>query len=137
MGLIFLLLLFTPPAFSAPYQYNAEIIRITDGDTFVARIKIFPQLEAVYDIRILTIDAPELQGKCVEEKTRAKQAKAYLQTLLPIGSKVQLVMNDRFDSFGRALAHVHHSEYGNIASRLIAENYAVMSVKGKKNNWCD
>ncbi len=137
MRFILLFLLFSSPAFGANDGYDAEIIRIIDGDTFVARITIFPHLEATHSVRILLIQAPELSGNCPQEKQLAKQAKMRLQELLPIGSNVQIRINDRFDSFGRVLAHVHHATYGDIAKRLITENHAVASAKGKKHEWCE
>ncbi|MCH9845298.1 MAG: thermonuclease family protein [Alphaproteobacteria bacterium] len=119
----------------APTTYRAEIIRVIDGDTIEARIFIFPQLQAIYKVRLADIDTPELKGKCPQETQRAKQAKAYLQTLLPPKSEVTLHINDKFDSFGRILAQMHHDRHGNIAALLLENNHAVLygdRVKG----WC-
>ncbi len=132
-----ILMLFSPLALSASYNYDATIIRIIDGDTFVARINIFPRLEAIYSVRILSIQAPELSAKCPQEKQLAIQAKARLQELLPVESKVQLKHVNKLDSFGRVLAHVHRDKYGDIANWLIKENHAVPSAKGKKHHWCE
>ncbi len=108
---------FDAVAFTGVYQ--AEIIRVIDGDTIEARIFIFPQLEAVYKVRFADIDTPELNGKCLAEKQRAKQAKLYLQQLLPPKSEVTLHIRDKFDGFGRILAQIHHDRYGNISELLL------------------
>ncbi len=116
--------------------YRAEIIRVIDGDTIEARIFIFPQLQAIYKVRLADIDTPELRGKCPQEKQRAREAKAYLQQLLPPKSEVTLHINDKFDGFGRLLAQVHHDMHGNIAELLLQNNHAVLYGARGIKNWC-
>ena len=115
--------------------YRAEIIRVIDGDAIEARIFIFPQLQAIYKVRLADIDTPELRGKCPQEKQLAQQAKAYLQQLLPPKSEVTLHINDKFDSFGRILAQIHHDKHGNIAELLLENNHANHYLT-KEENWC-
>ncbi len=131
--LLLLLCGFDAVAFTGTYR--AEIIRVIDGDTIEARIFIFPQLEAVYKVRLADIDTPELNGKCLAEKQRAKQAKLYLQELLPPKSEITLHVKHKFDSFGRVLAYIYHDTHGNISELLLKNNHAVLY--GDKRGWCE
>ncbi len=116
-------------------DYHAEIIRIIDGDTFEARISIFPKQTATHKIRLRLIDTPELNGDCNNEKNLARKAKLYLQTILPKGSIIRLHHLD-YDSFGRVLATASHQEYGDIGALMLQQNLAMLYQKGERNYWC-
>ena len=132
--LLLLLLLCGFDAVAFTGTYRAEIIRVIDGDTIEARIFIFPQLEAVYKVRLANIDTPELNGKCLAEKQRAKQAKIYLEELLPPKSEVTLHIKHKLDSFGRIVAQLHHETQGSISELLLKNNHAILY--GDTREWC-
>ena len=60
------------------------------------------------EIRIANIDAPQLEGRCLSETARAREARATLQQLLD-NQPIELRGKGR-DAFGRVLAEFHTSE---------------------------
>ena len=105
----------------------AEVIRILDGDTVKARIRILPNQTATRKIRLLNIDAPETgrvsdrgnNPKCLAEQQLGKQAKAHLEKLLTVKTKkgekqkrkYKLIELDniqpKYDSGGRLVADIY------------------------------
>src|SRR5215216_3144877 len=55
--------------------YSAEVLRVIDGDTFEARVRIWPGLDVTTKVRLRNIDAPELKARCTEEQMRAEAAR--------------------------------------------------------------
>ena len=43
-------------------MHPAEVLRVLDGDTFEARVRVWPGLDITTKIRLRSIDAPELEG---------------------------------------------------------------------------
>ncbi len=124
------------PSHAHDNAYRAKILRIIDGDTFEADIKIFINLTARYHIRIADIDTPEINhSQCALERQAGKQAKIRLAELLPINSIVTLA-ELKFDSFGRVVSHVHDDVLGNIGALLLVENHAHPYDASIKNFWC-
>ena len=76
----------------APYIYNAKLIRVVDGDTIVVLIDFGLGLTQPWHVRLLGINAPELNT--VEGKT----ARSFLTSI--IESKPLTVRSVRFDKYG-------------------------------------
>jgi micrococcal nuclease len=90
-----------------PGPYYGEVIRVIDGDTFEAKVEIWPSLSSTVSVRLKGIDAPELRRwKCEQEKLDADDAKAKMEEILPVGTRVRLedVESDSFA--GRVVAEV-------------------------------
>ena len=66
--------------------YAAEVVRIIDGDTFVARMRTGPGGEVETRVRLRSIDAAELHARCSKELRLALAARAALQRLLAEGT---------------------------------------------------
>ena len=66
--------------------YAAEVVRIIDGDTFVARMRTGPGGDVETRVRLRSIDAAELHARCSEELRLALAARAALQRLLAEGA---------------------------------------------------
>jgi len=69
---------------SAPV-YPAEVLRIIDGDTFEARVRVWPGLDVDTKVRLRDIDAAELHARCADELTKAQAARTALETILADG----------------------------------------------------
>ena len=67
--------------------YAAEVVRIIDGDTFVARMRTGPGGEVETRVRLRSIDAAELHARCSKELRLALAARAALQRLLAEGTR--------------------------------------------------
>ena len=62
--------------------YPAEVLRVIDGDTFEARVRVWPGLDVDTHVRLRGIDAAELHARCADELAKAQAARTALQALL-------------------------------------------------------
>lgn len=95
------------------WTVSANAIRTIDGDTFVARMEIWPKLYKIETVRVLGVDTPELKGP---ERERALEAKAFTEEWLSRGPFT--IEACRRDSFGRLLAKVTRHD-STLAGELI------------------
>ena len=58
--------------------YPAEVIRIIDGDTFEARVRVWPGLDVDTKVRLRGVDAAELHARCASELAQAQAARVAL-----------------------------------------------------------
>ena len=70
---------------SARMVHPAEVMRVIDGDTFEARVHLWPGLDVTTRVRLRGIDAPELKARCGEERVKAEAARDALRTMLDQG----------------------------------------------------
>ena len=114
-----------PAALLLPYgPYMASVQHIVDGDTFDAFIDIGLNEYPYRICRILGIDAPETNRAASREAGVA--AKAYLESLMPVGSPVQLVTRPDPDSFGRYLVRVMVKDGTDVGAAMLAAGHAVV-----------
>jgi endonuclease YncB( thermonuclease family) len=66
--------------------YPAEVLRVADGDTFEARVQVWPGIAITTMVRLRGIDTPELKARCPQERAKAEAARAKLAALLSQGS---------------------------------------------------
>ncbi len=55
--------------------YPADVIRVIDGDTFEARVRVWPGMDVTTKVRLRGIDAAELHARCDAERTKALAAR--------------------------------------------------------------
>jgi endonuclease YncB( thermonuclease family) len=112
----------------------SRIIKVIDGDTFRVDINELSDIIGKnIRIRILGIDAPEINGKCAFEKELAIKARDFVQILLDNADSVILKNLDR-GNFFRLLAEVI-VDGKNLGELLVAKDLAVR-YQGKKSSWC-
>lgn len=102
-------------------------IRVWDGDSF--RLGMTRQAEA---IRVMNIDAPEIEGKCTYEKDLAQASKARLAEMLE-GQTVEIIRDGK-DRYGRTLALLKVGDQ-DIGDQLVAEGLA-RTWSGRREPWC-
>jgi endonuclease YncB( thermonuclease family) len=51
----------------SPIIYPAEVLRVIDGDTFEAQVRVWPGLDVDTKIRLRDVDAAELHARCAGE----------------------------------------------------------------------
>jgi len=118
----------------AELVFLAQVLTVTDGDTFRARIEVWSGVEVVTAVRVAGIDTPELRGKCPAEKAAALKAKARLGELLAAGPvTVTAVVNDKYAGRVDALVMVNGVR---IADTLVAEGLARVYSGGTRAGWC-
>lgn len=95
----------------------AEIIEVTDGDTFEALIDLGFGVMKRTKVRVAGVQAPEM------DTSAGLTSKYYLEKLLPRGSVVTL-LSRRLDKYGRAEAVVVLDDQRDLAQLLITSHMA-------------
>ena len=108
---------------------------IEDGDTFEARVRIWPGMDVTTKVRLRTVDAPETQYRCDEERVKAQAARDALAAMLRQGSvTITNVQQDRYG--GRVDADVATAGTPNVADALLARGLARPYDGGRRDSWC-
>jgi endonuclease YncB( thermonuclease family) len=115
--------------------YAAEVVRIIDGDTFVARMRTGPGGEVETRVRLRSIDAAELHARCGRELRLALAARAALQRLLADG-RVMLshVGPDKYP--GRIDANVATRNNADVSMAMLSGGWARAYDGGRRGTWC-
>ena len=104
---------------------GVQMCRAVDGDTLHC---------GEQRIRIVGLDAPELRGRCHEEKRLAEAATERLGVLIANGVTLSPSGRDRYD---RVLAVVKDSEGQDVARVLVREGLArAYHGRGQRADWC-
>lgn len=114
------------------------VVRVIDGDTFVALVWVWPHQTWKGSVRLVGINAPEMHSKCQEEVDAAVKVKTALEEILPVGRPV-LICNPKEDIYpGRVDALVLLSG-GRIVSSMLLDQGVVRPYHGKKKRqpWCE
>lgn len=118
--------------------YDAQVIRVNDGDTIVIAAPFLPQpLKPELAVRIFGVDTPEkgARAQCPQEDQRAQMASRYTTQLIQRGSRIQVTLY-AWDKFGgRVLGDIivdgQSVRAGLIQNRLAREYYG-----DAKQSWC-
>jgi len=102
------------------YLYEAELIRVVDGDTIDAWIDLGFNITVRRRIRLWGINAPETRTLDLEEKREGKLAKARLEEILSINRGSFSVKSIGVDKYGRCLGEIYLQDV-NINKQLLAE----------------
>jgi endonuclease YncB( thermonuclease family) len=115
--------------------HPAEVLRVIDGDTFVARVHVWPGMEITTKIRLRGIDAPELRARCDDERLKALAARDGLARILSEGSVgVSRVGQDKYG--GRVDADVSTAATPDVSAALLARGLARRYFGGRRGRWC-
>ena len=69
----------------APYEYNASLVRVVDGNTLVLKIDLGFKVEMEQTVRLYGIDTPEVIGETRGAGLAAKSAVVSMLTLESVG----------------------------------------------------
>ena len=117
-------------------SHPAEVLRVLDGDTFEARVRVWPGLEITTKIRLRGIDAPELKARCGEERIKAENARAALIVMLGEGGvAVGHVGLDKYG--GRVLADAATRSTPDVAAAMLTRELARPYGGGRRESWCN
>jgi endonuclease YncB( thermonuclease family) len=119
--------------------YDAQILRVSDGDTIVIAAPFLPQpLKPELAVRIYGVDTPEKghRAKCASEAQRGEAASAFTKNLLSKGQqfKVTLYGWDKFG--GRVLGDIIVNGQS-VRQALIANGFAREYFGEAKQSWCN
>lgn len=116
-------------------RHPAEILKVIDGDTFEARVNIWPGVDVTTRVRLRGIDAPELKARCDEEYAKALEARGTLGRLLAEGGvAISRVAIDKYG--GRVVADASSYKTGDIAQTLLEAGMARRYSGGRRESWC-
>ena len=125
----------SPPQSDSALAYPAEIIRVIDGDTFEARVRVWPGLDVNTKVRLRNIDAPELHARCAEEHDKAEAARAALQSILAAGGvMISRVGLDKYG--GRVDALAATRDTADVSAALLNGGWARSYDGGRRGKWC-
>ena len=126
----------TRPAVSALRAgHPAEVLRVIDGDTFEARVRIWPGMDVTTKVRLRGIDAPEMRARCEDERVMALAARDALVRLLAQGSVgVTGVGQDKYG--GRVDADVSTAGTPDVSAAMLDGGFARPYSGGKRQSWC-
>jgi len=111
------------------------VIRTIDGDTFEARVHLWPGLDMTTRVRLRGIDAPELKASCPQELRMAEAAGVVLRGLLEEGGvTIYNIGPDKYN--GRVVADVATRRTENISAALLAAGHARSYNGGHRGGWC-
>ncbi len=114
---------------------EVTVVKVLDGDTFVADAKIWPNQSVRVKVRIRGIDAPENRAKCASERNAAKSAERLLADLLH-RKPVQITNIGGGKYYGRVLADVHTDTVRSIAALMLSRGAVRPYRGGKRYSHC-
>lgn len=115
---------------------EATVVRVIDGDTFVADALVWPGQTIRVNIRIRGIDAPEMKARCVSEREAAERARDELAGLLGVGTvAISDIAGAKY--YGRVLADVANSGGVLIGPAMIGRKLVRPYKGGKRERWCE
>lgn len=116
-------------------NHPVQVVRVLDGDTFEARVNVWPGIDITTKVRLRGIDAPELRARCAEERTRAQSARDALTALLAEGAVgISRVTPDKYG--GRVVADAATRKTADISAALLHAGLVRRYAGGRRESWC-
>jgi endonuclease YncB( thermonuclease family) len=120
---------------STRMAHPAEVLRVLDGDTFEARVHLWPGLYTTTRIRLRGIDAPELKSRCAEERAKAAIARDALRAVLDQGEVgIARVTLDKYG--GRVVADALTQATPDVSAALLRAGLVRAYAGGRRESWC-
>ncbi len=114
---------------------SVDVIEVIDGDTFLARAKVWPGHEVTVSVRLRGIDAPERKAKCDSEKGAAEEARLALEYVLSSAPvEIRNISGDKY--FARVVADAGNSDVADVAAFMLDVDLARPYQGGKRLGWC-
>jgi endonuclease YncB( thermonuclease family) len=115
--------------------YPVDVLRIIDGDTFVARVRVWHGLYVNTSVRLRDIDAAELRARCAREFAKAQAARTALTMILADGGvTISRIGRDKYG--GRIDASVATRRTPDVSAALLRGGYARRYDGGRRGSWC-
>lgn len=137
-GWILLSMLWVLPlvAHAEGLRVPAEVVRVYDGDTFTADARPWPGVTIRVAVRLKGVDAPEIRGKCEEEKRLAVESREALKALLGDAGKVLLEKIERGKYAGRVVARVTGQDGRDVTEAMLRSGHGRPYDGGQRQGWC-
>jgi endonuclease YncB( thermonuclease family) len=118
--------------------YDAQIVRINDGDTVVIAAPFLPApLKPELAVRIFGVDTPEkgFRAQCPQEDARGKAATEFTKSAIEASQKRQVVLYN-WDKFGGRVLGDIILDGKSLRQGLIANGFAREYFGEAKTSWC-
>jgi uncharacterized SAM-binding protein YcdF (DUF218 family) len=115
-------------------RHRVEALATLDGDTFLARVRLSQQAFTTR-VRLRSVDTPEMDARCAEERRLAERATAALRKLLRQGDVTIFdVGPDRYP--GRVVAEVATRGTPDVSEALVRGGHGRAYSGGHRAGWC-
>ena len=118
--------------------YDAEIVRVNDGDTVVISAPFLPApLKPELAVHVFGVDTPEKghRAQCAKEAAAAELASAYTKDLIKNGKKFQVTLYS-WDKFGGRVLGDITVDGRSVRAGLIQNGFAREYYGDAKQSWC-
>ena len=118
--------------------YDANIIKVSDGDTIVIAAPFLPApLKPQLAVRVFGVDTPEkgFRAKCESENQRGLAATEFTKKLVGASQKRQVILYD-WDKFGGRVLGDMILDGKSLRQQLIANGFAREYFGEAKQSWC-
>ena len=102
------------------FVYNAEVLRVVDGDTFDLKIDLGFKIIHENRFRLYGVNTPEVRGK---EKVRGLKVKEYVKGL--IEGKMIVVETFKKGKFGRYVSEIYLGESKKKGEKIVSKGKAL------------
>jgi endonuclease YncB( thermonuclease family) len=119
--------------------YDAQILRVSDGDTVVIAAPFLPApLKPQLAVRIFGVDTPEKgwRAQCPSEAQRGEMASQYTKQLVQSGRQFQVVLYG-WDKFGGRVLGDIIVDGQSVRQGLLANGLAREYYGEAKQSWCN
>ncbi len=124
-----------PQELSPAARYRIDVLRVSDGDTFEARVHLAPGRFLITRVRLRGIDAPELSARCAAELRGAEAAQRALRRILAEGNAA--IWNVGPDKYhGRIVADAGTRRTPDISAAMLATGLVRSYGGGYRAGWC-
>lgn len=114
---------------------EARVLRVIDGDTFVAEARIWPGQTVTVSVRLRGIDAPEIRSRCAAEKAAGERSREALQRLIGTATvKIRNITGGKY--YGRVLADVATPGGEPVAAKLLKRALVRPYGGGRRKSAC-
>ncbi len=113
----------------------ADVTSVVDGDTLKVDARIWPGQVIRVSVRIRGVDAPELRGRCAEERAAALRAREVLLRFVADG-QVSLVEISGDKYFGRVIADLVTPDGRHASDVLLGGGHARAYSGRTRSSWC-
>ena len=119
------------------YEYNAEIVKIYDGDTIRVNIDLGFGLSINNTaIRLKGINTPEIRGEEKAQGYASRDRLAAILTSADFKCKIKTTKGKERGKYGRILGEIYvgsdEKGWSNVNQQLLEEGYAVAYMVDKK-----
>ncbi len=123
----------------AGVTYDAQIVRVNDGDTVVIAAPFLPApLKPELAVRVFGVDTPEkgFRAQCPSENARGEAATAFTKNAVKSTKKHQVVLYG-WDKFGGRVLGDMILDGVSLRAELIRNGFAREYFGDAKQSWCN